>query len=129
MVQRGFIRSSPGLRWLVVTGLLAGLGPGAPTVAAPSPEKGLTTRPEATGTAVAQLPSRRGVGAGKPRKVCGRRLLDGPATRPHGAKVVRTTQDLPGLVDRAAPGTTFWLMPGVHTFGDDQYAQVGPKDG
>ena len=43
--------------------------------------------------------------------------------------MVRTTQDLPSLVDRAAPGTTFWLKPGVHTFGDDQYDQVQPKNG
>ena len=43
--------------------------------------------------------------------------------------MVRTTQDLPDLVNRSAPGTTFWLKPGVHTFGNDKYDQVGPKDG
>jgi Right handed beta helix region len=112
-----------------VTGLLASLSAAAPTVAAPSPGRSVATRPDAAGTGVAPDRGRRPVGAGTPKKVCGRPLLDGPATRPHGAKVVRTTQDLPTLVDRAAPGTTFWLMPGVHTFGDDQYDQVGPKDG
>jgi hypothetical protein len=128
MVQRAFVR--PSLQWLVVAGLLAGLVGAAPTVAAPATGKRVATRPEAAiATGTERVPARRAAGAGKPTKICGKPLLDGPAKRPRGAKVVRTTQDLPNLVERAAPGTTFWLMPGVHTFGDDQYDQVGPKNG
>lgn len=31
--------------------------------------------------------------------------------------------------DTHPPGTTFWLAPGVHTLGTNQFGQVGPKDG
>jgi hypothetical protein len=68
-------------------------------------------------------------GAGKPKKVCGTQRLEGPARPPKGAKVVRTRQNLPDLVERSAPGTTFWLSPGVHTFSNDKYDQIGPKNG
>jgi hypothetical protein len=42
---------------------------------------------------------------------------------------VRTTQHLGRLVQGAAAGTTFWLEPGVHVLGRNQYDQVIPKDG
>jgi hypothetical protein len=49
---------------------------------------------------------------------------------PTGAVVVDPTD---GAVQRATTehpaGTTFWLAPGEHTLGDDQYGQVIPKDG
>lgn len=71
----------------------------------------------------------RAAGAGKPAKVCGSKALRGPAERPKGAKRVRTTQNLDSLVRRSAPGTTYWLDPGVHVFGTGQYDQVQPQDG
>ena len=120
------------LRLLILSGLVAALVGAAPTAGAPSAGAGAKLHRDvadvgAVGTE--RVADRRGTGAGKPKKVCGRSLLDGPAKRPRGAKKVRTTQDLSALVDRSAPGTTFWLTPGVHTLGDDQYDQVQPKDG
>lgn len=61
-------------------------------------------------------------------RTCGWRGLDGPATRPRGARRVRPSQDLPAMVDAAAPGTTFWLQSGVHHLGKGLYDQVTPKD-
>jgi hypothetical protein len=51
-------------------------------------------------------------------------------TPPEGAVVV---QPVDGEVQRqtaAQPrGTTFWLAPGTHTLGEDEYGQVMPKNG
>ncbi|WP_198958127.1 MULTISPECIES: right-handed parallel beta-helix repeat-containing protein [Amycolatopsis] len=62
--------------------------------------------------------------------VCGN-AAPGPATPPAGAVVVD-----PGLVNDLAiktadnpPGTTFWLAPGKHVLGEDQYDQVQPRTG
>jgi parallel beta-helix repeat protein len=114
-----------------VTGLVVSMLGAMTALAAPATGHDVPTRhAAATATSGAGRDvARRAAGAGKPTRVCGTLLLDGPSTRPHGAKVVRTTQDLPNLVDRSAPGTTFYLLPGVHTFGDDQFDQIGPKDG
>ena len=71
----------------------------------------------------------RSVGAGRPAKTCGSKALSGPATRPAGAKRVRTTQNLDTLVRRSVPGTTYWLEPGAHVLGTDQFDQVQPQDG
>ncbi|WP_300015978.1 right-handed parallel beta-helix repeat-containing protein [Pseudonocardia sp.] len=55
----------------------------------------------------------------------------GPATSPEGAVVVDPAVDR-DLFDKTRanpPGTTFWLMPGTHTLGTDEFGQVIPKDG
>lgn len=65
---------------------------------------------------------------GAPVRVCGSDRLDGPAERPDGARVVRTSQHLGTVVDRAPAGTTFWLEPGIHRLGTGEYDQVTPKD-
>lgn len=61
--------------------------------------------------------------------VCGRQA-PGPAEPPPGAVVVDPSVDLDlSRKSRASPpGTLFWLAPGTHTLGTDQYGQVGPKD-
>jgi parallel beta helix pectate lyase-like protein len=55
----------------------------------------------------------------------------GPAKPPAG--VVRVDpgvdSDLTTKTDANPPGTTFWLAPGRHTLGEDEYGQVIPKDG
>jgi hypothetical protein len=61
--------------------------------------------------------------------VCGADSLRGPAARPAGSRRVDTSEQLDALVDRSAPGTTFWLEPGVHRLGGGDYDQVTPKDG
>ncbi|NYD43066.1 right-handed parallel beta-helix repeat-containing protein [Nocardioides panaciterrulae] len=126
MTQPGLTPPSRRLRPVVVIVLLAALVGAVPTV--PAPSKRVATE-AATATGAERSSAQRSAGAGDPNKVCGTRQLDGPASPPPGAKAVRTSQDLPSLVDRSAPGTTFWLEPGVHTFGDYLYDQVGPKDG
>lgn len=62
--------------------------------------------------------------------VCGRQA-PGPAQPPPGAVVVDPAVDLDLLRKSQAnpPGTLFWLAPGTHTLGTDQYGQVIPKDG
>jgi hypothetical protein len=62
-----------------------------------------------------------------PARVCGSAGLAGPSTPPIGAKVVRN-QNLGRLAERSRPGKVFWLAPGVHHLGGDQYSQVIPKD-
>lgn len=57
--------------------------------------------------------------------------VPGPATPPDGAVVVDPAVDR-DLFDKTRdnpPGTTFWLMPGTHTLGRDEFGQVIPKDG
>lgn len=127
MPQPGLTPRLRRLQTMVVIGVLAPLVGAAPAFAAPSAGKHHATPSGAT--AGVGPTARRSPGVGRPHQVCGTRSLRGPARRPRGAKVVRTSQDLPGLVRRSAPGTTFWLRRGVHTFGDDQYDQVAPKNG
>ncbi len=49
---------------------------------------------------------------------------------PAGAVVVDpgVDSDLAAKTAASPPGTTFWLRPGVHTLGTDQFGQVSPKD-
>jgi hypothetical protein len=61
--------------------------------------------------------------------VCDRIPADHP-TPPAGAVVVRPVDDEVRRQTVAhPPGTTFWLAPGTHTLGEDEYGQVTPKDG
>ena len=68
--------------------------------------------------------------AGKVAAVCGHTKA-GPKTAPDGA--VEVDPAVPGdLADKNEanpPGTTFWLAPGRHSLGTDEYASVAPKDG
>ena len=65
-----------------------------------------------------------------PARVCDR-LPPGPAQAPEGAVVVdpAVDGDLMRKTTASPPGTTFWLAPGTHTLGADQFGQVTPKDG
>ena len=55
----------------------------------------------------------------------------GPATAPQGAVKVNPSVDgdLTKKTKASPSGTTFWLAPGVHTLGTDEYGQVEPKEG
>ncbi|MEU3273745.1 right-handed parallel beta-helix repeat-containing protein [Saccharomonospora sp. NPDC006951] len=55
----------------------------------------------------------------------------GPAEAPSGAITVdpAVTGDLMNKTRNSPAGTTFWLAPGTHTLGTEQYDQVVPKDG
>jgi hypothetical protein len=61
--------------------------------------------------------------------VCGR--IGSPyADPPAGAVVVEPVDEGVQRATAANPaGTTFWLAPGTHTLGDDEFGQVMPKDG
>jgi hypothetical protein len=61
--------------------------------------------------------------------VCGHQVL-GPSVAPAGAVVVdpAVDNDLADKTKANPPGTTFWLAPGTHTLGRDQFGQVAPKD-
>ncbi|MDQ1426602.1 MAG: hypothetical protein QOK39_78, partial [Acidimicrobiaceae bacterium] len=62
--------------------------------------------------------------------VCGNQaLLAGPVSPPPGAVIVSPGHDLQAATVAAPTGTTFWLAPGTHTLGGDQFDQVVPKDG
>ena len=56
-------------------------------------------------------------------------VLSGPTSPPAGAVRVDPGQDLQAATQAAPAGTTFWLAPGSHTLGNDQFSQVIPKDG
>ncbi|MGH3627660.1 MAG: right-handed parallel beta-helix repeat-containing protein [Sciscionella sp.] len=62
--------------------------------------------------------------------VCGHQP-PGPTTPPKGAVVVnpKVDSDLDKKTAGNPPGTTFWLAPGSHTLGTDQFGQVTPKHG
>lgn len=78
-----------------------------------------------TGFSVSTAP-----GPATPTRVCGRpSLLNGPSAAPAGARTVEPSENLPNLVDASDPGTTFWLAPGVYTFGPGRYNQIDPQDG
>lgn len=57
--------------------------------------------------------------------------VPGPATAPPGAVTVDpgVDRDLATRTKSNPPGTTFWLAPGVHTLGTDEFSQVATKDG
>lgn len=73
------------------------------------------------------------VGAGGPTgqvaRVCDH-TDPGPATAPPGAITVDPAidGDLAAKTRANPPGTTFWLAPGTHTLGRDEFGQVAPKD-
>jgi hypothetical protein len=65
-----------------------------------------------------------------PVHICGNgKVLRGPATPPAGAVRVGLGQNLGTLTDDKPAGTTFWLAPGKHVLGNDEYDQVIPKNG
>ncbi len=78
------------------------------------------------GPAISTSPSSR---AKRPAAICGSKSLRGPATPPPGARRITPSEDLQAAVEGSRPGTTFWLAPGRHGLGDDEFDQVGPKDG
>ncbi len=65
-----------------------------------------------------------------PAQICGNpEMWSGPATQPEGSIRVDPGTNL-NEVTRAHPaGTTFWLSPGTHTLGPNEFGQVVPKDG
>lgn len=62
--------------------------------------------------------------------VCGK-TKPGPGTPPPGAVTVDPAKDsdLIRKTHKHPAGTTFWLAPGTHTLGTNQYGQVQPKNG
>ncbi|WP_133905690.1 right-handed parallel beta-helix repeat-containing protein [Actinophytocola oryzae] len=62
--------------------------------------------------------------------VCGH-TKPGPSEAPAGAVKIDPSVDgdLTRKSEENPPGTTFWLAPGTHTLGNDQYGSVTPKDG
>ena len=86
-----------------------------PPVAAPAP-----TAPTAGAPAPTEPPAR----------ICDN-VRPGPPAPPPGAVSVdpAVDSDLATKTSSSPPGTTFWLAPGRHTLGTDQYGQVTPKDG
>ncbi|GHE97441.1 lipoprotein [Amycolatopsis deserti] len=103
-------RTTTRLRW--ATTLLVVLAPLAVLACTPSPEPADATAALAASGA------------------CGN-LRPGPAEPPAGAVVVdpAVTGDLQAKTKANPPGTTFWLRPGTHTLGTDEFDQVLPKDG
>ncbi|MGW6198387.1 right-handed parallel beta-helix repeat-containing protein [Kribbella sp. NPDC055110] len=68
--------------------------------------------------------------ASPPSRICDNpSVTAGPARPPAGAVVVQRSQNLVTLTEDKPAGTTFWLLPGVHTLGSGQYDQVMPKPG
>jgi len=55
-------------------------------------------------------------------------VLAGPVLRPAGAVRVDPGDNLYALALARPAGTTFWLAPGTHRLGSDQFSQVVPKD-
>ncbi|HEU5469747.1 MAG TPA: right-handed parallel beta-helix repeat-containing protein [Actinophytocola sp.] len=64
------------------------------------------------------------------RAVCGN-TAPGPASAPAGAVPVdpAVDGDLSAKTEDSPAGTTFWLAPGTHTLGRNEFGQVSPKDG
>jgi hypothetical protein len=62
--------------------------------------------------------------------VCGH-TKPGPAELPDGGVEVdpNVTGDLSAKTREYPAGTTFWLAPGTHTLGDEEFDSVSPKDG
>jgi len=120
-------------RWIVMRLGLLGPRLGRSTVAAALLVAGWGCSSH-SGRAVAPLSAASKFVAGAyptspPARICGNHaILDGPATAPPGAVTVTTSINLYDATQAAGPGTTFWLTPGVHTLGTNQYNQVIPKD-
>ena len=65
-----------------------------------------------------------------PARICGNAgVLDGPVAPPAGAVRVNPGQNLHAQTLAHPAGTTFWLAPGTHVLGNDQFDQVVPKAG
>jgi hypothetical protein len=91
---------------------------------------GLALVPIASGAAEAAALSPATGPPSVPNRVCGNPAdLDGPSSPPTGAVTVRPIQNLPELVGKTKPGTTFWLSRGTYTFGSGSYSQVIPRSG
>jgi hypothetical protein len=62
--------------------------------------------------------------------VCGH-TVPGPTSAPPGAVTVDPAidGDLATKTKANPPGSTFWLSPGTHTLGRDEFGQVAPKNG
>ncbi len=88
------------------------------------------TTPAANPPAPSSEPSSAGLPSGQIAAVCDR-TAPGPATAPPGAVTIdpAVDADLTAKTKAEPAGTTFWLAPGVHTLGTDQFGQVQPKDG
>ena len=80
--------------------------------------------PGGTGTGYLSAPT------GKVAAVCGH-TKPGPKQAPAGAVEVdpAVDNDLPTKTEASPPGTTFWLAPGKHTLGTDEYNSIAPKRG
>src|SRR3712207_6401792 len=65
-----------------------------------------------------------------PGPVCGHQPAEYEQP-PSGAVIVDpgVDGDLPAKTAAHPAGTTFWLRPGTHTLGNDEFGQVSPKDG
>ena len=99
--------------WIVLAVVAVGLGVAvAADSGAPAPPVGAAASHETPAAAAG--------------KVCGTGSLRGPAKPPAGAVEVPAGDN--SDVDFARPGTTYWLAPGTHTLGDDEFAQIGPAD-
>lgn len=59
------------------------------------------------------------------------RTVPGPDSAPPGAITVDPAidGDVVAKTKSNPPGSTFWLRPGTHTLGPDEFDQVAPKDG
>jgi hypothetical protein len=119
-VPRPARRAAPFVAALVGALLLAGCTP-----TTPAQPGGTSGAPTATPVPAGPLPVPTG---GTP--VCGQ-TVPGPAAAPEGAITVdpAVDADLTAKTKANPPGTTFWLAPGTHTLGTDQFGQVIPKDG
>lgn len=75
-------------------------------------------------------PARPPAPSGQPARVCDNQL-PGPATAPAGAVIVDPAVDGDVAAKNVAnpPGTMFWLAPGTHTLGRNEFGQIIPKDG
>jgi hypothetical protein len=60
---------------------------------------------------------------------CDTATLNGPAEPPAGAVTVSAKDQLTEAVSTHAPGTTYWLAPGIHHLGGGQYTQIVPQEG
>lgn len=83
-----------------------------------------------TGAPAAEVAATSSAPVGPVAAVCGR-TQPGPTTPPPGAVVVdpAVDNDLSNQTEARPPGTTYWLAPGTHTLGTNEYSSVSPKDG
>ena len=88
--------------------------PASPPPASPSPTDSATPP---TGPVAAAGP------------VCGNNsLLDGPSSAPAGAITVPAGDNSSVFGNSLPDNKTYWLAPGTHTLGTDEFAQIDPGD-